>query len=75
MNPAEVFIYIPGEGDWPIARMARELRVKTIRDMAHAKEIYLRWAKRKRLPSGATIWRDAASASFHDLVRAIRRSS
>lgn len=43
------FIYIPNDGDWPIAYFGQ--------DEAGARKKYLVWAGRKRLPKGAKIWR------------------
>lgn len=41
------YIYIPEEGHWPIAYGGK--------DKAVARTTYLKWAGRKRLPSGSFI--------------------
>jgi hypothetical protein len=42
------YIYIPDEGDWPINYRGTDER--------EARDVYLRWAERKRLPAGSRIW-------------------
>lgn len=44
----EWYIYIPEEGDWPIAFDGDS--------PAAARRAYLKWAGRTRLPAGARIW-------------------
>lgn len=43
------FIYIPEEGDWPIDYRGSDHR--------EARQAYLKWAGRKRLPAGSRIWK------------------
>ena len=42
-------VRIPGEGDYPIFGYHGD-------DSARAREVYLKWAKRQRLPAGSKIW-------------------
>lgn len=43
------YIYIPEEGDWPINYWGEDIK--------GARSAYLTWARRRRLPRGAKIWR------------------
>lgn len=42
------YIYIPEEGDWPINYSGDNKK--------EAREAYLKWAQRKRLPKNSVIW-------------------